>query len=190
MGIRQEQREQRRWQILRYALDLFVRQGYQETTISQIAEAASMSTGLMFHYFPSKEDLYLALVSIGVEGANAPKELTADEPLAYFRSLLTGLFSFTENEPWVPQLFILMARAQREGAPPAVRERALSVDQIAYSARIIQHGQEMGIMRQADPNALSRTFWAAVQGAMEQWASHPEMDAPDPEWLLGILIDR
>ena len=73
METRKEQKERRRWQILRAALDLFVRRGYAETTIGQIAEAASMSTGLMFHYFSSKEDLYLALVAIGVEGTKAPQ---------------------------------------------------------------------------------------------------------------------
>ena len=187
MGIRQEQREQRRWLILKCALDLFVRRGYQETTIGQIAKAASMSTGLMFHYFPSKEDLYLALVSIGEEGANAPKDQQANDPIAYFRNFLKELFALTEEEPWIPQMFVLMARAQREGTPETVRDVALRVDQAEYSAKIIERGQEAGVIRSGDPLALSRTFWAAVQGVMEQWASNPEEKHPDPEWLLGIL---
>ncbi len=187
MGTRQEQREQRRWLILKCALDLFVRRGYQETTIGQIAEAASMSTGLMFHYFPSKEDLYLALVSIGEEGTNAPKGQQTDDPIAYFRVFLEELFALTEEEPWIPQMFVLMAHAQREGAPETVRDVALRVDQAEYSAKIIERGQAAGVMRNGDPLALSRTFWAAVQGVMEQWASNLEEKCPDPEWLLGIL---
>lgn len=187
METRKEQKERRRWQILQAALDLFVRRGYAETTIGQIAEAASMSTGLMFHYFPSKEDLYLALVTIGVEGTKAPQASGASDPAEYFEGFLDQLFSFTENEPWVPQMFVLMGRARRDGAPEAVRELALGVDEVQRSAEVIAQGQQAGLFRAGDPLQLSQTFWASVQGVMEQWAADPTMAPPDTAWLMGIL---
>ena len=55
---RQEQKEARRQEILYVALDLFVKKGYAATKITDIAEKASMSVGLLFHYFESKEKLY------------------------------------------------------------------------------------------------------------------------------------
>ena len=39
------------------ALELFVTYGYQGTTISQIAKKASVSKGLLYNYFKSKEEL-------------------------------------------------------------------------------------------------------------------------------------
>lgn len=188
METRKEQKERRRWQILKAGLDLFVRRGYAETTISQIAEASAMSTGLMFHYFPSKEDLYLALVSIGVEGTQAPQAMGAPGPVEYFEGFLSQLISLTRAEPWVPQLFALMGRARREGAPEAVRELALSIDQVQRSAEVIRQGQQEGLFRPGGPLRLSQAFWASVQGVMEQWASDPGMAAPDPAWLMGILL--
>ena len=56
---RKEQKEERRKAILMTALDLFVNRGYYETKITDIAAAVPMSTGLMFHYFESKEELLL-----------------------------------------------------------------------------------------------------------------------------------
>jgi AcrR family transcriptional regulator len=44
-------------EILETALRLFVEQGYDETTIAQIAREASVSQRTLFRYFPSKEDL-------------------------------------------------------------------------------------------------------------------------------------
>ena len=44
------------------ALTLFVERGYYDTKITDIAAAVPMSTGLMFHYFESKEELLLELV--------------------------------------------------------------------------------------------------------------------------------
>ncbi|MFR8010088.1 MAG: helix-turn-helix domain-containing protein, partial [Gordonibacter urolithinfaciens] len=71
MVSRQEQRERRREEILRAALRLFVRKGYAGTKVGDIAEAVGMSTGLMFHYFESKEALYEELIGLGVGGPMA-----------------------------------------------------------------------------------------------------------------------
>ncbi len=55
-------RQQSRKKIMDKALELFARQGYHSTTISQIAKAAGVSKGLMYNYFISKEDLLEKLV--------------------------------------------------------------------------------------------------------------------------------
>ena len=68
---RKEQKEERRRAILMTALTLFVKRGYYETKISDIAEAVPMSTGLMFHYFEFKEELLLELVKMGAASTGA-----------------------------------------------------------------------------------------------------------------------
>ena len=64
---RKEQKEERRKAILMTALELFVKRGYYETKITDIAAAVPMSTGLMFHYFESKEELLTELIRMGAE---------------------------------------------------------------------------------------------------------------------------
>ena len=61
---REEQKTQRRQLIITKALELFVKKGYSETKIGDIAKASNMSVGLMFHYFESKEQLYAELVKM------------------------------------------------------------------------------------------------------------------------------
>ena len=68
MGIREEQREKRREEILAAGLDLFIRKGYVATKISDIAAQVGMSVGLLFHYFQSKENLYEELIKYGIQG--------------------------------------------------------------------------------------------------------------------------
>lgn len=70
MRTRKEQKEQRRQEIINAALELFVSKGYAATKITDIAKKTNMSTGLMFHYFESKEQLYEALVQMGLEGTD------------------------------------------------------------------------------------------------------------------------
>lgn len=53
--------EASRQRILEVALDLFVRKGYEPTTMREIAAAAECSLGLTYRYFDSKEALVLEL---------------------------------------------------------------------------------------------------------------------------------
>ncbi len=72
---RKEQKEERRNAILMTALKLFVERGFHDTKIADIAEAVPMSTGLLFHYFASKEDLLIELVIFVCSG---PASVTDD----------------------------------------------------------------------------------------------------------------
>ncbi|TMD49414.1 MAG: TetR family transcriptional regulator [Chloroflexi bacterium] len=58
-GLRERKKQKTRESIQRAALRLFVKQGYEETTIEQIAAAAEISPSTFFNYFPTKEDVVL-----------------------------------------------------------------------------------------------------------------------------------
>ncbi len=54
--------EERRQQILDLATELFARQGFQGTTTRQIAQQARVNEAIIFRHFPTKEDLYWAVI--------------------------------------------------------------------------------------------------------------------------------
>lgn len=56
-GLRERKKRRRRAAIASAALRLFEKQGFRNTTIAQIAEAADVSPRTVFAYFPTKEDL-------------------------------------------------------------------------------------------------------------------------------------
>src|ERR1700694_4306632 len=58
-GVRERKKLKTRESIQRTALRLFEKQGYEETTIEQIAAAAEISPSTFFNYFPTKEDVVL-----------------------------------------------------------------------------------------------------------------------------------
>ena len=51
---------ERRQQLLDLGLRLFGAKPYDEISIEEIAQLAGMSKGLLYHYFPSKRDFYVA----------------------------------------------------------------------------------------------------------------------------------
>ena len=184
---RNEQKEERRKQILFKALELFVTKGFSETKITDISQALNISTGLLFHYYESKEQLYLALVQMGVDGTSTPQKNSYSTPLEYFEMFLRGLFAATASQVWIPQMFVLMNQARRPGIPEHIRTLASSVDQVEFSARIIEQGQKDGLFKKGDATALSATFWSSIQGIMEEHTINPALPLPEVSWLLDII---
>ena len=192
MLTREEQKEQRKQLIIFKALELFARKGYSDTKIGDIAKAANMSVGLMFHYFESKEQLYEELVRMGAQGTNVPLDMDFENPLDYFSGFLKTLFQYAKEQPWVFYMFVLMSQARRsDGIPPHIKEIAMSVNQVEQSAEIIAAGQQYGYFREGDPYSLSFAFWSSVQGITEQLAVSPELiekgQLPETDWIIDII---
>ncbi len=192
MVTRQEQREQRREDILRAALRLFVRKGYAGTKVGDIAEAVGMSTGLMFHYFESKEALYEELVGFGVEGPMAMMEGGAEgDALAFFEEAAESILAFLREDPFMADMFVLMGNALLDEAiPPRAKEMLAGFDVNTPTAEVVRRGQREGTIRAGDPTALSIAFWAAIQGIAEELALCPDMPCPEPEWIVDIVRKR
>jgi len=79
--------------IQKEALRLFLEQGFEATTIEAIAEAADISPGTFFNYFPTKEDVVLQddLDPVLLEAINtAPADLN---PIAVVRQVIHKVFS-------------------------------------------------------------------------------------------------
>ena len=188
---RQEQKETRRQEILYAALDLFVKKGYAATKITDIAEKASMSVGLLLHYFESKEKLYEELVKMGLQGTMYPRNQGCENAIDFFEQFARQLFLFMKEQPYIAKMFVLMADAQRsEGTPETVKEIAMKVNTIEQFVPIVDWGQKEGTIKEGDALALSNAFWCCIQGIAEQYAAHPEMKLPKADWIVDIVRAR
>lgn len=63
---RERRKQDRPGELLEAALDLFVEKGYAATRVEEVAARAGVSKGTLFLYFPSKEDLFKAVVRASV----------------------------------------------------------------------------------------------------------------------------
>lgn len=185
---RKEQKEARKMQIIEAALDLLVKRGYYGTKTSQISRQAGISEGLLFHYFPTKEILLEELVNIGLEGMRLPTQIKAEVGLDFFYQFTRTLFLQVEKKPFIAKMFVFMGHISwAEDIPEKLRKLAVSVDTVSYSQKWVKAGQEDGSIRKGDVMSLSNMYWCAIHGIMEQYALHPEIPLPKPEWVADML---
>lgn len=188
MNKREEQKQERRNQILEVSLDLFVERGFAGTKISDISAAAKMSAGLFFHYFDSKEQVYEELVKIGLDGTQRSMKIEFDEPIQFFESVADMIFSAIRSNRRIAKMFVLMANAQLDKSTPEdIRQIALEVNNIDQSIVLIEEGQKQGTIRQGNPAELSIAFWCAIQGIATFAAVNPYAPFPRGEWIVDIL---
>ncbi len=74
-----EMRSRSEEKILDAALELFATKGYTSTSISQIAQKAGISKGLIYNYFDSKKDLLRAIVKAAIKEGNELIKHALDE---------------------------------------------------------------------------------------------------------------
>lgn len=69
LGAKRERRKEARpGELLDAALDLFVEKGYAATRVEEVAARAGVSKGTLFLYFPSKDELFKAVVRESISG--------------------------------------------------------------------------------------------------------------------------
>ena len=98
LGLRERKKVKTRAAIREHALRLFREQGYAETTVDQIADAAEVSPSTFFRYFPTKEDVVLDDEfdpMLAAAFRSQPPELT---PIQAVRATIRSVFAGMSDE--------------------------------------------------------------------------------------------
>ena len=90
--------DERRAQLLALGLDLFSERAYDAISIDEIALAAGISKGLLYHYFPTKRDFYAAAIR---EASRQLLEFTRPDesapPIERMRRVLDAYLAYVER---------------------------------------------------------------------------------------------
>jgi len=105
---KERDRERNRNDIIHAAENLFLSQGFENTTMNEIAQSAEFAKGTLYNYFESKEDLYLA---IGTEAYRILIEITKkfinekDPGLEQLMAFGYAYYEFTKSHPEYAEIF-------------------------------------------------------------------------------------
>jgi len=120
-GLRERKKQKTRWAIQAHALRLFAEQGYEQTTVDQIAEAAEVSQSTFFRYFRTKEELVVNDEYDDLMVSLFQAEPTDRPPIAALRHVIGQAFQdmTAEDIDKIRQRVVLLT------AVPALRMRLL-----------------------------------------------------------------
>jgi AcrR family transcriptional regulator len=158
-GLRERKKARTRAAIREHALRLFREQGYQRTTVEQIAAAAEVSPSTFFRYFPTKEDLILQ-DDMDTRMVDAFERQPAGlSPVAAVRAATREVVeSYTEAD-----LDVLRQTSALTVTVPEVRARAL--DEFARTITVISEALAKRTGHPADDLAV-RTVAGAIIGVI------------------------
>ena len=77
--VRQRRKQARPQELLNAALELFVEKGFAATRSEEVATRAGVSKGTLYLYFPSKEELFKAVVRSNISALIAEGQRIADQ---------------------------------------------------------------------------------------------------------------
>ncbi|MFF3173165.1 TetR/AcrR family transcriptional regulator [Streptomyces sp. NPDC057900] len=169
LGLRERKKLRTRVAIRKATYRLIAEQGYDATTIEQIAEAAEVSPSTVFRYFATKEDIVLTDEYDPIMEATLRNRPADEPPLVSVRLMMVEtLTSFiaTENEE-------LHQRTRLMVEVPAIRARM--TETMSDTAKVLAQALADRTGRSADDLKI-RIFVAAVLGALREvtlyWGEH------------------
>ncbi len=163
-------KEQRRTQVLDAARAVFVESGYYAAGMDVIAERAGVSKPVLYQHFPSKLDLYLALLDAGLEelleATDAAARETTDNKLRVQRTM-RAYFAFVDNPDGAYRL-VFESDLMNEPAV-SVRVEAANHEIAKRIAKVIS--QDTGL-RPDEALLLGSGMQGMAQVAARRWLAH------------------
>lgn len=180
-------REARAQAILAAAARVFARRGLESCTMDEIAREAGVAKGTLYLYFPSKQELFLAVFDLFGRGLIAEgaalmdSEEFARAPFAVrLPALLDNLFDWDEAFLELIPLWMEFWAAAGSGELRerlATEFRELYVEVRALIAGMIERGQASGELRaDLDAPAHAAVIAGALDGVMLQAIFDPDFD--------------
>ncbi len=164
--------------ILNTALELFSKNGYDATSVAEICTRANISKGAFYHHFPSKQELFLALMrtwledvegmfqSAGIGTENVPQTINN------MAAISGGLFDALEGG--FPILLEFWTQANRQ---PEVWQKAVEPYRqfLDFFTGLVQRGIEEGAFNQdLDPQIAARAITSVAMGLLLQATFDPK----------------
>jgi AcrR family transcriptional regulator len=169
--------DERRRQLLERATALFATHGYDELSMAKLAREAGISKPLLYHYFPSKRDLFEA--ALGQAAEEHLQRIATDDTLPPAAQLDAAVDAYLG---WIEENTGAYEKLLRSAGIPEVRELIDRVREETAS-RILS-----GIVPDAPPppkvRAAVRAWLWYMDGVCLDWVREDDLTRSDVKGLL------
>ncbi|MEU1164254.1 TetR/AcrR family transcriptional regulator [Streptomyces sp. NPDC090075] len=193
--LRERKKQRTRDTLLRSALELFVTQGYERTTVDEIAESVDVSQRTFFRYFASKEEVAFFVPRITeahyVEAVRGrPAEETPLEALR--RSVMDSWDTIEEAvERYVPVELLMRTYKMIEATPVLfaahLRRQSETEEELA---RIIAEREGVDFATDPRPRLVVALFGAVIRVTEREWSVGDDFSATSIRELTASYLDQ
>jgi AcrR family transcriptional regulator len=193
VATRAASQEERRRQILDAAVRTFAQKGYHACRVSDIAEAAGVAYGLVYHYFESKEAVLEAIFrdtwGMMLKAIEAVEE-TEDSPREQLRKTAAIVLRTWRNDPDLVRVLVREVTRSGEQMQREVGEIALAFEALQ---RIVKRGQDQGVFRNdISPRLAAWIVYGALEEILTGWVMGTlvgeEADVPEAERAVVLIL--
>jgi TetR/AcrR family fatty acid metabolism transcriptional regulator len=157
--------------ILDAALSTFVARGYHETTVSEISHKAGLAEGTLYNYFPSKENILLALFDEtwgSMIGEMRQKIDRVSDPNDKLKAIFTYLARLFRRDRDLAEIFLVDVKQSSLFLNNFTVNRIIEF--LDLIEEILIEGKKLGVYRaDMDTTVTRMIIFGAAQGIMLGW---------------------
>jgi AcrR family transcriptional regulator len=150
--------------ILQTARRLFVQQGYTATSMRQVAAETGIGKATIYHHFPDKQALVMALLKNSMARMNEARELVRSETDPRQRIQVAATVSVSYLFESVDIIQIVRREIPHGRDQISAEFMNFFRDYMALLADAVRRGTEQGIFRPVDPTDAARVLMTMIQG--------------------------
>jgi AcrR family transcriptional regulator len=178
--------------ILAAAADLFVARNYADVTVDQVAEAAEVTKGAVYHHFNSKQALYLAMLHHDLAEKRALHERAIDFDGSCVERLRALTGAFLALPPTQRRLIRLIRRDANIFRDPE-RTELVQAYQTALPdliERVIRDGVRDGELIPCDPRLMAWQYIAVFEVLLTPYADQKFTTNEDKlNYVLSVFLN-
>jgi TetR/AcrR family transcriptional regulator len=149
----------RRRQLLESALDLFAKKGFAATTTKEIAAAAGVTEAIIFRHFPTKLDLYSAVLDLKHESGEIAADVAhwqtlmdANDDIGLFRAIIHKVIAGYRRDARLNRVLLFAALEGHEAGLEQHRQRSFPLYE--RLCQYVARRQSEGAIRPGHPGAI------------------------------------
>lgn len=178
--------DERRAQLLQLARKAFSDRSYDDVSIDDLAREAKISKGLLYHYFPTKRDLYVAgLREIAEELVQ--RVLTIPPDLAPIERVRAGIEAYLDHISQHSRAYVSLMRGGI-GSDPEVAAVVEGVRKRLADNFLEQTPFAQMLSKDVRFQTAVRGWIGFVEGATIDWCANPRLSRDDLRELLTTIL--
>ena len=168
-----EQQNKRRTEILEAAKEIFSSTGFHKADMNEIAKRANIAKGTVYLYFPSKKELFIAVIKEGLE--NLSKKImddgeNIDDSVEKIKKAISTYMLFFKHHQALYRILLHPDLELIDSIAETMKDIKLS--KLPHLAETLKKGIEKGQIRNVDEEAVGYMILGMIDLLLYQWLSN------------------